>query len=170
MQRLFEVLRWMRNSVHYDALGLAHDNRSYLVTIPRDTQEKLRELLREGLAGWDRKSRGICVRPPGGVTASKWLPGTGRASVTVRRTGAPGPADPLEGELAIDARAFIGKMFTACLTALNEIMLLVPLRQTPGYTQVLDDPSRRNLSWRYSDTTGHRLRMLYGITELGLAR
>lgn len=170
MQRWFEVLRWMRNSVHYDALGLAHDDRAYLVTIPGDTQEKLRELLREGLAGWDRESLGICVRPPGGVTASQWLPGTGRASVTVRRTGAPLPADPLEGEVAIDVRAFIGKIFPACLTALNEIMLLTPLGQTPGYTQVLDDPPRVNLSWRYSDTSGHRLRMLYGITELDLAR
>ena len=170
MQRLFEVLRWMRNIVHYNALGLVHDGRSYLVTVPRDTQEKLRELLREGLAGWDRESLGIRVSPPGGVTASKWLPGTGRRSITVRRTGAPVPADPLEGELAIDVRAFMGKVFPACLTALNEIMLLAPLGQVPGYTQVLDDPPRMNLSWRYSDTTGHRLGMLYGITELGLAR
>jgi len=169
MQRLFKVLRWIRNSVHYNALGLVHDDRSYLVTIPRDIQEKLRELLRESLAGWDRESLGIRVSPPGGVTASKWLPGTGRQSVTVRRTGAPLPADPLEGELVMNVRAFIGKIFPACLTALNEIMLLTPLGQTPGYTQVLDDPPRTDLSWRYSDTTGHRLRMLYGITELGLA-
>jgi hypothetical protein len=87
-----------------------------------------------------------------------------------RRTGAPLPADPLEGELALDVRAFIGKIFPACLTALNEIMLLAPLGQVPGYTQVLDDPPRTNLSWKYSDTTGHRLGMLYGITELGAAR
>lgn len=170
MQRLFEVLRWMRNSVHYNALGLLHDDRSYLVTIPLDTQEKLRELLRQSLAGWDKESVGIRVGPPGGVTASKWLPGTGRHSVTVRRTGAPLPADPLEGELAVDVRAFISKVFPACLTALNEIMMLAPLGRVPGYTQVLDDPPRTNLSWRYSDTTGHRLGMLYGITELGLAR
>lgn len=166
MQRLFKVLRLMRNSVHNDALGLRRDDGSYLVTIPCDTQENLRALLREGHAGWDRESSGIRVRPPGGVTASKWLPGTGRYSVTIRRTGAPPPADPLEGELVIDVQAFIGKVFPACLAALNQIMYLVPLGQVPGYTPVLDDPPRTGLPWRYSDTTGHRLRMLYGITEL----
>ena len=170
MQRLFKVLRQMRNSVHYDALGLVCDDGSYLVTIPRDTQENLRVLLHEGHLGWDRESLGIRVRPSGGATASKWLPGTGRYSVTVRRTGAPRPADPLEGELIIDVRAFISKVFSASLAALNEIMLLVPLGQTPGYTPVLDDPPRTGLPWRYSDTTGHRLRMLYGIGELKLAR
>jgi hypothetical protein len=169
MQRLFQILRWTRNSVHYDALSLVHDDGSYLVTVPHDTQENLRALLREGHAGWDRESLGIRVRPPGGVTASKWLPGTGRCSVTARRKGAPTPADPLEGELVIDVRAFIGKVFSACLAALNEIMLLVPLGQMPGYTPVLDDPPRTGLPWRYSDTTGHRLRMLYGITELDLS-
>ena len=169
MQRLFEMLRWMRNSVHHDALGLAHDDGSYLLTVPRDTQEKLRELLRENYAGWDTESLGVRVRLPGGVTAAKWLPGTGRYSVTVRRTGAPPPGDPLEGELVIDVLAFIGKVFPACLAALNEIMLLVPLEQTPGYAPTLDDPPRMGLPWRYSDTTGHRLRMLYGITELSLA-
>lgn len=169
MQRLFDVLRWMRNSVHYDALGLVLDDGSYLVTIPGDTQERLRALLREGHAGWDSESLGILVRPPGGASAAKWLPGTGRYSVTVRRTGVPPPADSLEGELVVNVRAFTGKVFPACLAALNEIMRLVPLGQVPGYTPALDDPSRVNLPWNFGDTTGHRLRMLCGITELDIA-
>ena len=170
MQRLFEVVRLMRNSVHYEALGLRQDDGSWLVTIPSGTQENLRALLREGHPGWDSRSSGIRVCPPGGTTASKWLPGTGRRSVTLRRTGAPPPADPLDGEVAIDVQAFIGRVFPACLDALNQIMGLVPLGQVPGYTPVLDDPPRAGLPWWYSDTTGHRLRMLYGITELDSRR
>jgi hypothetical protein len=167
MQRLFAILRQMRNTVHYDALGLVQDDGAYQVTVPQETQEKLRELLNEGHAGWDRDSLGIRVRPPGGATAAKWLPGTGRYSVTVRRSGSPPPADQLEGELFIDVRVFIGKVFPACLAALNEIMSLVPLGQIPGYTLALDDPPREGLPWRYSDTTGYRLRMIFGLTELG---
>lgn len=111
---------------------------------------------------------GIRVRPPGDVTAAKGLPGTGRRSLTVRRAGAPPPADPLDGELVIDVRTFTGKVFPACLAALNEIMRLAPLERAPGYSPALDAPSRVNLPWNFSDTTGHRLRMLYGITELDL--
>jgi hypothetical protein len=39
-------------------------------------------------------------------------------------------------------------------------------RIMPGYTAVLGKPSRINLPWQFSDTTGHRLRVLYGITDL----
>jgi hypothetical protein len=170
MQRLFEVLRWMRNSVRYDALDIVSDTGAYLVTIPCDTQELIRALLRAGHTGWDTQSLGIRVRQPGGATAAKWLPGTGRYSVTARLASAPPPADPLEGELAIDVRAFTGWVFPACLAALNEIMRLVPLDRVPGYTTALDAPSRVSLPWNFSDTTGYRLQMLYGITELGLTR
>ncbi|MBP2325340.1 hypothetical protein JOF56_005725 [Kibdelosporangium banguiense] len=97
---------------------------------------------------------------------AKWLPGTGRYSVTVRRTGAPKPADPLAGQLVLDVRRFINKLFPAALTALNDIMQLTPLNRVPGYTATLENPSRVNLPWTHSDTTGHRLRILYGITEL----
>lgn len=169
MQQLFQVLRWLRNSVHYDALGLTHDEGTYLVTIPRDTEESIRALLRKGHPGWNKDTPGIRALPRGGATASRWLPGTGRRSVTVRRKGSPAPADPLAGQLAIDVRLFIGKIFPASLTALNEIMRLVPLGQIPGYTTALDNPPRVNLPWSFSDTTGHRLRMLYGITELAPA-
>lgn len=170
MQRLFGVLRWMRNSVHYDVLGLLRGDRGeFLVTLPGDAQEKLRALLREGHAGWDGERLGIRVLPPGGATAAKWLPGTGRRTVTVRRKGAPAPADPLDGELALDVRAFVGRIFPACLAALDGIMRLVPLTMIPGYTRALDDPPRACLPWMFSDTTGHRLRLLYGITETGPA-
>jgi hypothetical protein len=40
----------------------------------------------------------------------------------------------------------------------------------PGYTAVLGKPSRVNLPWQLSDTTGHCLRMLYGITDLACPR
>jgi hypothetical protein len=94
------------------------------------------------------------------------LPGTGRYSVTVRRAGAPRPADPLTGHLVLDVRRFINKLFPAALTALNGIMRLTPLQQVSGYTAALEDPSRVNLPWEFSDPTCHRLRMIYGITEL----
>jgi len=63
-------------------------------------------------------------------------------------------------------RRFINKLFPATLTALNDIMQLTPLTQAPGYTAAVDQPSRVNLPWTYSDTTGHRLRHIYGIAEL----
>ena len=94
------------------------------------------------------------------------LPGTGRYSVTVRRMGAPKPADPLAGQLVLDVRRFVNKLFPAVLTALDNIMRLTPLKQVPGYIAALEKPSRVNLPWKFSDSTGHRLRMLYGITEL----
>ena len=166
MQQLFQVLRWLRNSVHYDALGLVHDEGTYLVTIPGDTEQSIRALLRKGRPGWSKDTTGIRALPPVGATASRWLPGTGRRSVTVRRKGSPAPADPLAGHLAIDIRLFVGKVFSASLSALNEIMRLVPLGQVPGYTTTVDNPPRANLPWSFSDTTGHRLRMLFGITEL----
>ena len=97
--------------------------------------------------GSDREALGVRALPLTGVTAAKWLPGTGRYSVTVRRTADPGPIDPLAGQLAIDIRVFLGKIFPVCLAALNEIMRLVPLGRVPGYTTVLDDPPRVNLHW-----------------------
>jgi hypothetical protein len=60
----------------------------------------------------------------------------------------------------------VNKPFPARLSNLNAIMRLTPLAQLPGYRTALDNPSRVNLPWRFSDTTGHRLRMLYSITEL----
>lgn len=64
MQRLFEVLRLMRNSVHYDALGLVQDDGAYLVTFPRDAQESVRALLRAShLAGARSRWASGCGRP-----------------------------------------------------------------------------------------------------------
>jgi hypothetical protein len=166
MQRTFQVLRWLRNSVHNEALDLMHDERAYVVTLPDSTQGELRTFLREGHSGWTVDALGMRVQSPAGATAAKWLPGTGRSSVTVRRTGAPRPADPLVGQLVLDVRRFINKLLPAALTALNDIMQLTPLNQVPGYTAALEEPSRVNLPWKFSDTTGHRLRMMYGITEL----
>ena len=100
------------------------------------------------------------------ATAAKWLPGTGRYTVTARRTGAPRPTDPLEGTVIFEARHLINKLFPACLSALDQIMLHTPLTNVPGYHPGLDQPSRINLPWNFSDTTGHRLQFLYGITEL----
>ncbi|WP_203794660.1 hypothetical protein, partial [Actinoplanes derwentensis] len=83
-----------------------------------------------------------------------------------RRTGAPRPADPLDGELVLDVRQLVNKLFPACLGALNRIMQHLPLGNVPGYNPSMDNPPRVNLPWQFSDTTGHRLRALYGISEL----
>jgi hypothetical protein len=166
MQWMFQVLRWLRNTVHNEALNLMRDDRAWVVTVPADTEADLRTFLRAGHPGWTARTLGIRAQPAPGATAAKWLPGTGRSSVTVRRAGAPRPADPLEGQLVLDVRRFINKRFPAALIALNRIMQLTPLEQAPGHTAALDEPSRVNLPWEFSDTTGHRLRMIYGITEL----
>lgn len=166
MQRTFQVLRWLRNSVHNEALDLTSDDGAYYLTTATETQDKLRNFLRAGHHGWTTATLGAKVQPAGGATQGQWLPGTGRHSVTVRRTGAPRPADSLDGTLVIDVRALVDKLFPACLSDLNAIMRLTPLTRVPGYRPTLDNPSRVNLPWRFSDTTGHRLRMLYGITEL----
>jgi hypothetical protein len=167
MQRTFLVLRLLRNSVHNEALDLIRDDEEYAVTLPANTEADVRTFLREGHLGWTAESLGILVRPPGGATAGKWLPGTGRYSVTVRRTSAPKPADPLAGQLLVGVRRLVNKVFPAALTALNDIMELTLLTLVPGHRSASDKPSRVNLPWNFSDTTGHRLRMLYGITELG---
>jgi hypothetical protein len=52
------------------------------------------------------------------------------------------------------------------LSALDRIMLLTPLTPVPGYYHGLDKPARANHPWQFSDTTGYRLRLLYGLTEL----
>lgn len=166
MQRMFKLLRWLRNSVHNEGLGVMRDERVFVATLPADVQRCLKAFLEEGHSGWTVDSLGVRVQPPGGVTAAKWLPGTGRYSVTLRRAGAPRPEDPLEGQLVLDVRRFINKVFPAALTALNGIMQRTPLKRVPGYTQALEEPTRVNLPWEFSDTTGHRLRMIYGITEL----
>ncbi len=166
MQRTFRVLRLLRNSVHNEALDLMRDDRAYLVTMPTSAQEKLRAFLREDHPGWTVDTLGVRVQPPAGATAAKWLPGTGRSSVTVRRAGAPKPTDPFAGQVVLDVRRFINKLFPAALAAIPNIMQLTPLTQVPGYTPALEQPSRVNLPWTFSDTTGHRLRILYGITEL----
>jgi hypothetical protein len=167
MQRAFQVLRWLRNSVHNEALDLTRDGRRFYVTVESETQDNLRGFLREQHTGWAAADLGILVQPPGAVTASKWLPGTGRYSFTARRAGAPRPADPLEGTLVFEARLLTTRLFPACLSALDQIMLLTPLTGVPGFHPGLERPSRVNLPWNLSDTTGHRLRFLYGITELG---
>nr|BFE55652.1 hypothetical protein GCM10020063_001780 [Dactylosporangium thailandense] len=166
MQRAFKVLRWLRNSVHNEALNLTTDNGQFYVTLDAHTQDALRGFLRAGHTGWTMADLGIRVQPPGGATADKWLEGTGRASYTVRNVNAPRPADPLDGQLVVDARSFVNRLFPACLESLDEIMKLTPLNRVPGYSSLLDNPSRVNLPWEYSDTTGHRLRFLFGITEI----
>jgi hypothetical protein len=94
------------------------------------------------------------------------MPGVGRYTVTVRRTGAPRPADPLDGTLVLDVRQLVNKLFPACLSVLNTIMQYLPLSTVPGCNPRVDNPPRVNLPWQFSDTTAHRLRMVYGITEL----
>ena len=98
------------------------------------------------------------------------LPAGALVAANHRRTGAPKPADPLAGQLVRDVRRFINKLFPAALTALNDIMQLSPLMQVPGYTAALEKPSGVNLPWQFSDTTGHRLRVLHGITDLACTR
>jgi hypothetical protein len=166
MQHAFRVLRDLRNSVHNEALDLTRADGTFYLTTETQTQGKLRDFLREGHPGWTTTTLGVKVQPPGGVTQGKWLPGVGRYSVTVRRTGAPRPADPLDGKLVLDVRRLVNKLFPACLTALDTIMKHLPLTTVPGYNANVHNPSRVNLPWQLSDTTGHRLRMLYGITEL----
>lgn len=43
------------------------------------------------------------------------------------KADAPKPTDPLAGQLVVDVRRFINKLFPAALTALNDIMQLTPL-------------------------------------------
>lgn len=124
MQRAFQILRWLRNSVHNEALDLTREKQRFYV---------LHGFLREAHAGWAAADLGIRIQPPGGATAAKWLPGTCRYSVTVRRTGAPRPADPLEGMLIFEVRQLVNKLFSACLSALDQIMLITPLTGAPGY-------------------------------------
>ena len=57
----------------------------------------------------------------------------------------------------------VHKLFPTCLISLNTIMEHLPLGNVPGYSPRLDNPPRVNLPWQFSDTTGHRLRMLYGL-------
>ncbi|MBE8515978.1 hypothetical protein ILP97_00275 [Amycolatopsis sp. H6(2020)] len=166
IQLTFQVLRWLRNSVHDEALDLTRDNGVYYVVAEAGTQSDLREFLRTGHPGWTTSSLGIKIQPPGGVTRGKWLPGVGRYTVNAQRTGAPRPADPLDGSLVFDVRGLVNRLFPECLRSLDTIMKLAPLTQVPGYRPALDSPPRGGLPWNFSDTTGHRLRMLYGVTEL----
>ncbi|MBP2325343.1 hypothetical protein JOF56_005728 [Kibdelosporangium banguiense] len=71
MQRTFQVLRWLRNSVHNEALDLMRDGGTYMVTVSSETQSRLRSFLREGHPGWTADTLGIQVQPPGGATAAK---------------------------------------------------------------------------------------------------
>jgi hypothetical protein len=74
--------------------------------------------------------------------------------------------DPLDGSVVFDVRTLVNKLFPECLRSLDTTIKLTPLTQAPGYRPTLDCPPRGNLPWNFSDTTGHRLRMLYGVTEL----
>jgi hypothetical protein len=145
---------------------MTRDDGAFYLTTETQTQDRLRDFLREGHPGWTTTTLGIKVLPPGGVTQGKWLPGVGRYSVTVRRAGAPRPTDPLDGTLVLDVRRLVDKLFPASLSALNTIMMHLPLTNVPDYNANVDNLSRVNLPWQFSETTGHRLRMLYGITEL----
>lgn len=109
MQWMFQVLRWLRNTVHNEALDLLRDDRAWVVTVPAAAQVDLRAFLRVGLPGWTAETMGIRALPTPSATAAKWLPGTGRYSVALRRAGAPRSADPLEGQLVLDVRRFINK-------------------------------------------------------------
>lgn len=159
MQTMFKVVRWLRNTVHYEALDLTRDSQNgYLVTIPDDAQDRLREIVRSSSNNWNTKSLSIHVRERSGATASKWLPGVGRYTVHVTREGAPKDPDPLAGQLMIDIRGFLNKIVPSALESLNEIMARTPLRTIPGYTPGMESPARVNLPWQFSDTTAHRLR------------
>lgn len=166
VQHTFEVLRALRNSVHNEALDLTRADGSFYITIEPKTQDKLRGFLRKRHPGWTTANLGVKVLPSGGVTQGAWLPGVGRHSVTVRRTGASRPADPLDGTLVLDARSVVNKLFPASLIALNTIMKHLPLGNLPGHNANVENPTEANLPWQFSGTTAHRLRMLYGVTEL----
>lgn len=168
MHKMFRVLRWLRNTVHYEALGLRHDSSSggYVVTMPDDAQREFRDILRAGSSGWDADALHIRIRSRSGATASKWLPGTGRYTVHVTRSSAPRDTDSLAGELAIDVRGFLNRVFPAVLEALNEIMTRTPLTKIPAYTPDLEAPVRTNLPWQFSDTTAHRLRLIFGVPQI----
>lgn len=165
MQHTFQVLRDLRNSVHNEALDLIRVDGRLYVTVEPTTQDKLRGFLREGHPGWTTATLGVKVQPPCGVIQSKRLSGDGRVSITVRAP-APQPTDPLDGRLVLDVRQLVNKLFPASLSALNTIMKHMPLTNLPRHNTNADNPSRGNRHWRFSDTTAHRLRMLYGITEL----
>jgi hypothetical protein len=141
MATVFGILRWLRNTVHDEALDLIVESGRYLVTMPDGTEARLRELCRSGAMGWDQRSLGIHPLPVPGAVSSKWLPGVGRNTVRVMRSGAPSHPDPLSGELGLDVRTFLNRIFPAALAALDQVMALTPLTQIPGYATVWENPS-----------------------------
>jgi hypothetical protein len=164
MQVLFRILRWLRNTVHYEPLSLSRSSSDGdLITIPEDAQNALRGILRAGVDGFDTDSLHIHIRSRSGAVAGKWLAGTGRHTVRVTRVGAPPDPDPLSGELMIDIRGFLNRIFPASIDALDGIMNSTPLDKCPGHVAEVDNPKRLNLPWNFSETTAQRLRLLYGL-------
>jgi hypothetical protein len=78
MQWAFQVLRWLRNSVHNEALNLTRDDRKFHVALETETQERLRGFLREANAGWGRQI---------------WGSGFSRSAAPRRRNGCPAQAN-----------------------------------------------------------------------------
>lgn len=71
---------------------------------------------------------------------------------------------PMPGSsIALDARLFIERIVPAAARALDGIMLKTPIAKLQGYTPKLEHPHRPDENWKFSPTTAHRLRLLYGL-------
>ena len=162
LHQRMDLVRRLRNSIHTQALSIRVDDKRAVLTLPEPVQHHLRATALSSDNPWTAHELGIHRILPGGATAHKWLDGVGRYTVTVRRSGAPRPTDPLDGELTLDPGQFLNWMFQDCISDLDQIMNLTPLAEVPGYRPQWENPPRGGLAWTFSDTTATRLRLLYG--------
>lgn len=65
------------------------------------------------------------------------------------------------GRVALNACKFVERLVPAALVALDGTMSHTPLDGLPART-----PTNPQQNWRFCDTTGHRLRLLYGVPDL----
>ncbi len=119
MQHIFKVLRWLRNSVHNEALDLTKEEGNFYVTMETETQDRLRGFLRERHAGWSPADLGIRIQPPDGasdhaphaVDRCVWIPPRsgealpGQPSVEVQRHHRAQAAVPLWRDRTSRSRA-----------------------------------------------------------------
>ncbi|MEU1969402.1 hypothetical protein ABZ541_29105 [Micromonospora sediminicola] len=66
------------------------------------------------------------------------------------------------GRTVLDAGRFVEQLVPAALGVLEGTMARTPLDRLPGFTPT---PSHLEQDWKFCDTTGHRLRLLYGLPE-----
>ncbi|MDW5329645.1 hypothetical protein [Plantactinospora sp. KLBMP9567] len=64
------------------------------------------------------------------------------------------------GRVALDPGTFVEKLVPAASTTLDGIMSHTPTDRLPAHS-----PPNAQHNWEFCDTTGHRLRLLYGIPE-----